>query len=67
MYIDYADYCRLYEKGIVEMLQKNGKSGVVSWIIPDGCLDVLCNRKEGVVGVMLKENHQKLLRERNDS
>ena len=59
--IDYAEYCRLYDIGIVESLHKHGKSGVGSWIIPFGALDILCNRKEGVVGSMIRENSQLLL------
>lgn len=61
MEIGYAGYCHLYDIGIVELLQKNGKSGVVSWTIPFGALDILCNRKEGVVGSMIRENKTKLL------
>lgn len=61
MEIGYTEYCYLYDIGIVELLQKHGKSGVVSWIIPFGALDILCNRKEGVVGSMIRENKTKLL------
>lgn len=61
LYIDYAGYYHLYNIGIVELLQKHGKSGVVSWTIPFGSLDILCNRKEGVVGCMIRENKIKLL------
>lgn len=59
--LDYADYCHLYDIGIVGLLQKHGKSGVVSWTIPFGVLDILCNRKEGIVGSMIRENKTKLL------
>ena len=61
MVIGYAEYCHLYDIGIVGLLQKHGKSGVVSRTSPFGALDILCNRKEGVVGSMIKENKTKLL------
>ena len=59
--IDYAGYCHLCGIGIVDLLHKHNKSGVVSWTIPFGSLDILCNRKEGVVGSMIRENKTKLL------
>lgn len=58
--IDYAEYYHLCDIGIVDLLHKYGKSGVVSWTIPFGVLDILCNRKEGVVGSMIRENSQLL-------
>lgn len=61
--ISYEEYKRLYDAGIVESIQKLGKSGVVSKIERFGtCLDVLLNRKEGVVGSVLRIKHQKLLK-----
>jgi len=39
--VDYCEYCRLWDKGIIQMVQKHGHSGVVSWRVPYGCLDIL--------------------------
>ena len=64
--VDYCEYCRLWDKGIIQMIQKHGHSGVVSWKIPYGCLDILLNRKEGAVGCMLRECELKLLEASNE-
>ena len=57
--VSYDEWYHLYDIGIIDILHKYGKSGVVSWIIPFGSLDILCNRKEGVVGSMIRENKTK--------
>lgn len=64
--VDYCEYCRLWDKGIIQLVQKHGHSGVVSWKIPYGRLDILLNRKEGVVGCMLRECELKLLEASNE-
>lgn len=63
--VDYHEYNRLWNKGIIQLIQKHGYSGVVSWIVPWGCLDILLNRKEGVVGCIPRESKLKLLEAKN--
>lgn len=52
--VSYDEWYHLHDIGIIDMLHKRGKSGVVTWIIPFGSLDILANRKEGIVGSMLR-------------
>lgn len=63
--VDYYEYRRLWDKGIIQLVQKHGHSGVVSWRVQCGCLDILLNRKEGVVGCIPRECNIKLLEAKN--
>jgi hypothetical protein len=60
--VDDNELCQMFREGIPQMLQKHGKSGYVSKKEDFGsCLTILANRKEGIVGSVLRTNKQKLL------
>lgn len=63
--VDYYEYIRLWDKEVIQLIQKHGHSGVVSWKVSWGCLDILLNRKEGVVGCIPRESKLKLLEAKN--